>query len=110
MDPRAIWSGAIQFGLVNIPVKLFVATMRKNVSFRSLHPKCGKPLKRPYFCPTDEEQVPFKEVVKGYAYTKDKYVVLTDEDFVHHMSIQDLFFVHHRILLVKSLSDLHHLE
>ncbi|MEE8232279.1 MAG: Ku protein [Thermoplasmata archaeon] len=81
MDPRAIWSGAIQFGLVNIPVKLFAATMRKNVSFRSLHPKCGKPLKRPYYCPTDEEQVAFKEVVKGYAYTKDKYVVLTDEDF-----------------------------
>ncbi len=81
MEPRAIWSGAIQFGLVNIPVKLFVATMRKNVSFRSLHPKCGKPLKRPYYCPTDEEQVAFKEVVKGYAYTKDKYVLLTDEDF-----------------------------
>ncbi|MEE9592629.1 MAG: Ku protein [Thermoplasmata archaeon] len=81
MEPRAIWSGAIQFGLVNIPVKLFVATMRKAVSFRSLHPKCGQPLKRPYFCPTDEEQVAFKEVVKGYAYTKDKYVVLTDEDF-----------------------------
>ncbi|MFQ5986423.1 MAG: Ku protein [Thermoplasmata archaeon] len=81
MEPRAIWSGAIQFGLVNIPVKLYVATMRKNVSFRSLHPKCGKPLKRPYFCPTDEEQVAFREVVKGYEYTKDKYVLLTNEDF-----------------------------
>ncbi|MFQ6012304.1 MAG: Ku protein [Thermoplasmata archaeon] len=81
MEPRAIWSGAIQFGLVNIPVKLYVATMRKSVSFRSLHPKCGKPLKRPYFCPTDEEQVAYKEVVKGYEYTKDRYVILKDEDF-----------------------------
>ncbi len=72
MEPRAIWSGAIQFGLVNIPIRLYVATMRKNVSFRSLHPKCGKPLKRPYYCPTDEEQVAFKEVVKSSTWSSPR--------------------------------------
>ncbi len=81
MMPRAIWSGAVTFGLVNIPVKLFTATQRRDVAFRSLHAECGTPLKRPYYCPTCEEQVPYQEIRKGYEYTKGKYVVLTEEDF-----------------------------
>ncbi len=81
MMPRAIWSGAITFGLVNIPVKLFTATQRRDVAFRSLHEECGTPLKRPYFCPVCEVEVPYKDLQKGYEYTKGKYVVLTEEDF-----------------------------
>lgn len=81
MMPRAIWSGAITFGLVNIPVKLFTATQKRDVAFRSLHAECQTPLKRPYYCPTDEAQVSFKDIVKGYEYSKGRYVVLTEEDF-----------------------------
>lgn len=80
MSPRAIWSGSIAFGLVNIPVKLFSATQRKDVSFRSLHSKCNTPLKRPFYCPTCEVQVPQSEISKGYEYTKGHFVVLTEEE------------------------------
>ncbi len=79
--PRAIWSGAIAFGLVNIPVRLFTATQRKDISFRSLHAKCNTPLKRPYYCPKCEEQVAFGETNKGYEYSKGQFIILTDEDF-----------------------------
>lgn len=81
MMPRAIWSGAVAFGLVNIPVKLFTATQRKDVAFRSLHQECGTPLKRPYFCPKCNVQVDFKDIQKGYEYSKGKFVVMTEEDF-----------------------------
>lgn len=81
MASRAVWSGAIAFGLVNIPVKLFVATQRKSISFRSLHAECNTPLKRPYYCPQCEVQVGYDDIVKGYEYGKGKFVLLTDEDF-----------------------------
>lgn len=81
MASRAVWSGAIAFGLVNIPVQLFVATQRKDVSFRSLHATCNTPLRRPYYCPTCEGQVAYEEIVKGYEVAKNQYVLLTDEDF-----------------------------
>ncbi len=79
--PRAIWSGAITFGLVNIPVKLFTASQRRDIAFRSLHAECGTLLKRPYYCPVCEVQVEYKDLQKGYEYTKGRYVVLTEEDF-----------------------------
>lgn len=81
MAARAVWSGAIAFGLVNIPVKLFVATQRKGISFRSLHTTCHTPLKRPYYCPTCEEQVAYGDIVKGYEVSKGNFVLLEEEDF-----------------------------
>ncbi len=77
---RAIWSGTISFGLVNIPVKLYVATESKDVAFTSMHSTCGTPLKRPYFCPHDAKQVPYSEIVKGYEYVKGQYVILSEAD------------------------------
>ena len=78
---RAIWSGAIGFGMVSIPVKLFGATESKDISFNLLHATCGTRLKQLRWCPTHEQEVPWSETVRGYEYTKDQYVTLTDEDF-----------------------------
>src|SRR3990172_7065832 len=63
---RAIWSGSISFGLVNIPVKLYTANETKDISFTTLHTACKTPLKRPYMCPVDNVPVESKEMVKGY--------------------------------------------
>jgi DNA end-binding protein Ku len=78
---RAIWSGSIGFGMVSIPVKLFGATESKDISFNLLHATCGTRLKQVRWCPTDEQEVPWNETVRGYQYAKDQYVTLTDEDF-----------------------------
>ena len=78
---RAIWSGAIGFGMVSIPVKLFGATESKDISFNLLHSTCGTRVKQVRWCPTDEVEVPWNETVRGYEYAKDQYVTLTDEDF-----------------------------
>src|SRR4030067_934894 len=73
---RAIWSGAISFGLVNIPVKLYTATETKDISFTTLHATCRSPLKRAYMCPVDNVPVESKEMVKGYPVGKAQYVTL----------------------------------
>jgi DNA end-binding protein Ku len=78
---RAIWSGSIGFGMVSIPVKLYGATESKDISFHLLHATCGTRLKQVRWCPTDEQEVPWGETVRGYEYAKDQYVTLTDEDF-----------------------------
>jgi len=78
---RAIWSGAISFGMVNIPVKLMGATESKDIGFHLLHSTCGTRLKQVRWCPTDEVEVPWNETVRGYEYAKGEYVTLTDEDF-----------------------------
>ena len=78
---RALWSGAIAFGLVNIPVKLYAATESKDLSFTTLHASCMTALRRPYLCPKDNVPVESKEMVKGYEFAKGQYVILTDEDF-----------------------------
>ena len=78
---RAIWSGSIAFGMVSIPVKLYGATESKDISFHLLHASCGTRLKQLRWCPTDEKEVPWSEIVRGYEYAKDQYVTLTEEDF-----------------------------
>jgi DNA end-binding protein Ku len=78
---RAIWSGSIGFGMVSIPVKLYGATESKDISFNLLHATCGTRLKQVRWCPTDEQEVPWSETVRGYQYAKDQFVTLTDEDF-----------------------------
>jgi DNA end-binding protein Ku len=78
---RALWSGAIAFGLVNIPVRLYGATESKDLSFTTLHASCMTALKRPYVCPKDNVPVDSKEMVKGYEFAKGQYVILTDKDF-----------------------------
>jgi DNA end-binding protein Ku len=78
---HAIWSGAINFGLVTIPVKLFTAVRTDELSFNMLHAKDEGRIKYERTCSVDGKPVPWDEIVKGYEYEKGQYVILTDEDF-----------------------------
>jgi DNA end-binding protein Ku len=77
---RAVWSGAITFGLVNIPIKVYGATEEKDLRFTTLHATCKTPLKRPYMCPVCNTPVESKDMVKGYEYGKGNYVLLNEEE------------------------------
>jgi DNA end-binding protein Ku len=80
--PRSIWKGAISFGLVNIPVELHTAVRSEaRISFRQLHKKDLAPIKYDRVCSKEEKSVPYDEIVKGYEYSKGKFVVMEDEDF-----------------------------
>ncbi len=79
--PRPIWKGAISFGVVSIPVRLYAATSDKEISFHLLHKDDNSRIKYLRWCPIDERVVENEEIVKGYEYAKGQYVVLTDEDF-----------------------------
>lgn len=78
---RSIWSGAISFGLVNIPIKLYSAVGESALDFDMLRGTDHSPIRYARIATVDGEEVPFKEIVKGYEYEKNEYVVLTDEDF-----------------------------
>jgi DNA end-binding protein Ku len=80
--PRSIWKGAITFGLVNIPVEVHSAVSSADrISFRLLHKKDNSTIKYERVCAKEEKAVPWDEIVKGYEYTKGKYVILEEEDF-----------------------------
>ncbi|HEY6325188.1 MAG TPA: Ku protein [Candidatus Cybelea sp.] len=78
---HAIWSGAINFGLVTIPVKLFTAVKSDDLSFNLLHAKDEGRIKYERICSVDGKPVPWDEIVKGYEFEKGEYVLITDEDF-----------------------------
>lgn len=108
--PRAIWSGAISFGLINVPVKLYSAVSRKTVRFHQLHDKDGVRIRQKRVCPADDEEVPYENIVKGYEISPDRYVVITPaeldaldpkktrtidiEDFVSLDQIDPIYFEH----------------
>ncbi len=77
---RVIWSGALTFGLVNIPVKLFTAVSHKEVRFHMLHAKDGARIRMKRFCTAEDEEVPYDEIVKGYEVAKGRYVSVTPEE------------------------------
>lgn len=78
---RTLWKGAISFGLVNVPIKLFTATERKTLKFNFLHQACLTPIAYRRYCPRCDKEVESSEIVKGYEYEKGKYVVINEEDF-----------------------------
>jgi DNA end-binding protein Ku len=78
--PRSIWSGAISFGLVNVPVKLYSAVSRKTVRFHQLNRETGNRISQRRVDPVTEEEVAYDDIVKGYELTKDSYVVITPEE------------------------------
>jgi DNA end-binding protein Ku len=78
---RAIWKGSISFGLVNIPIALYPATRREELSFRLLRKSDLSPINYKRVAEADGKEVPWDEIVKGYEYEKGKFVVLKDEDF-----------------------------
>ncbi|HEX9992009.1 MAG TPA: Ku protein [Acidimicrobiales bacterium] len=78
--PRAIWSGSISFGLVNIPIKLYTAVSRKSVSFNQIDARTGARVKYQRVSAADGSEVPYDQIVKGYELSSGHYVTVTDEE------------------------------
>lgn len=78
---KAIWSGTISFGLINIPVNLFSITIDHSVPLHMLHKKDMSPIRFARFCRSEEKEVAYQDIVKAYEYEKGSYVVVSDEDF-----------------------------
>jgi DNA end-binding protein Ku len=79
--PKAFWKGVISFGMVVIPVKMYVATEAKSLSFHLLHKTCLTRPKQVLHCDKDSEYFNIKDTVRGYEYAKDQFVVLDENDF-----------------------------
>jgi DNA end-binding protein Ku len=77
---RAMWKGAIQFGLVTIPIKLYLATESKGISFNMLHKDDLSRIQMKVWCPVEDEPISRSDTVKGFEYSPGEYVVITDED------------------------------
>ena len=78
---RALWKGAISFGLVTIPVSLYPATRREELKFRLLRKSDQSPVDYRRVAEADGKEVPWNQIVKGYEYEKGKFVVIKEEDF-----------------------------
>jgi DNA end-binding protein Ku len=105
---RAIWKGNISFALVSIPISLFSATRRNELSLHYLHKKDMSPVSYKRFCDSEDVEVPWEEITRGYEYEKGQYIEITDEDldkadveltktiqiveFVHEEEIDPVFF------------------
>lgn len=78
---RALWKGSITFGLVNIPVKMYVASKDKEFKFVMLHKKDFSKIRYARMCVTEEKEVPWNEIIKAYEYEPGEFVAISDEDF-----------------------------
>lgn len=78
---RALWTGSLSFGLVNIPVKLYSATQDRALKFRMLHGKDESPITYSRICEREGKEVPYEEIAKGYEHEKGDFVVLDKKDF-----------------------------
>ena len=79
--PRPLWKGAISFGMVTIPIKLYTATEEKDVHFNMLHAEDMSRIKQKRFCAEEDVEVSNDEIVKGYEIAPGRYVTIEDEDF-----------------------------
>jgi DNA end-binding protein Ku len=77
---RSLWKGAINFGLVTIPVKLYTATEQKDVRFRLLHRKDGAPIVEKRFCSAEDKEVAWEDLARGYEVTKGEFIVVEPEE------------------------------
>jgi DNA end-binding protein Ku len=80
MAARAIWRGALTFGTVNIPVKLYTATRSNDISFNLLHKKDEARIRMARVCSEEEDEVPSEEIVKGFEFEKGQYVIVSDAE------------------------------
>src|SRR5580765_16686 len=76
----SVWKGFITFGLLSIPVRLFSAARSERISLNQLHAVCKSRIKMPLFCPTCDRKVERSEIVKGYEYDKDQYVLFDEKE------------------------------
>ena len=79
--PRALWTGSISFGLVNVPVRLYSAISEHKLQFHFVHQKDDSPIGYQKICKKEDKPVPDKEIIKAFEYRKGKYVYMEDEDF-----------------------------
>jgi DNA end-binding protein Ku len=77
---RSMWKGAVSFGLVMIPVKLYAATETRDIAFRQVHREDGGRIRFRRFCTIDEQEVPYEDIAKGYELPGGEMVILTEED------------------------------
>jgi DNA end-binding protein Ku len=107
---RSIWSGAISFGLVNVPIKLYSAVSKKTVRFHQLNGTTGNRIQQKRVDPETGDEVNYEDIVKGYELTRDRYVIITPEeletldpektrsidieDFVDESEIDPIFYDH----------------
>jgi DNA end-binding protein Ku len=75
-----VWKGYISFGLISVPIRLFVAARENHISFNQIHEVCGSRIKQQIYCPTCERVVERSELTKGYATDKESYVIVTSDD------------------------------
>jgi DNA end-binding protein Ku len=75
-----VWKGHLTFGLISIPVRMFAAARGERISFNQLHKECHSRIKQPLFCPSCNRQVERSEIVKGYEYEKDQYVLFNEDE------------------------------
>jgi DNA end-binding protein Ku len=80
---RSIWKGAISFGLVTIPVKVYSATEQRDIAFRQVHREDGGQIRFRRVCSVDGKEVPYSDIAKGYPLPSGEMIVLTDEDFAN---------------------------
>ena len=76
----SIWKGHLTFGLVSFPIRLFTAARGETISFNQLHKSDNSRVKQMIYCQAEDKPIPRSEIVKGYEYEKDRYVVIDDED------------------------------
>ena len=79
--PRSLWKGAVSFGMVTIPIKMYTATDEKDIAFNMLHKTDGVRIKMQRYCPEDEQVVELGETVRGYEISPGQYVTMEPEDF-----------------------------
>src|SRR5262249_22787186 len=108
--PRSMWSGAISFGLVNVPIKLYSAVSRKTVRFHQLNSETGNRIQQKRVDPETGDEVAYENIVKGYELTRDRYVIIEPgelealdpeksrsidiEDFVDLADIDPVYYDH----------------
>ena len=80
MAPRSIWNGAIAFGLVQVPIKVYSATESKTVHFHEVHLKDSSRIEHRRICPREDKEVPYDEIVKGFEVKQGEWVELTDDE------------------------------
>lgn len=101
---HTVWKGAISFGLVHVPVKMFSATEDKDISMKYIHKKCGSPLSYVRRCPVCEADVAWEEITKGYEYEKGKYVLFEKEE------LEKLSAQAERNIIILDFVDLHEID
>lgn len=75
-----VWKGYVSFGLISVPIRLFVAAREEHVGFNQIHKECGTRVKQQLYCPTDQRVVERSELAKGYQVDKDTYVLVTEDE------------------------------